>query len=86
MSTFLVVLIFEQKDGTSLVKLVLSRRKSGLLQYRLSVPVILGKYHAQIHSDLAESNGLRGFSRETDRTGPKDTETLTDGSGGAWRD
>jgi hypothetical protein len=25
-------------------------------------------------------------SRETDRTGPKDSETLTDGSGGAWRD
>jgi hypothetical protein len=29
-----------------------------------------------------KSNGLRGFSRETDRTGPKDTETLTVRSGG----
>jgi hypothetical protein len=28
-----------------------------------------------------ESNGLRGFSRETDRTGLKDTKTLTVGQG-----
>jgi hypothetical protein len=36
----LLELKIEQKDGTSLVKLVLSRRKSGLLTERLSVPVI----------------------------------------------
>jgi hypothetical protein len=36
----------------------------------------------------SESNGLRGFSRETDRTGPKDTETLTVGQGklGEYKD
>jgi hypothetical protein len=47
------VLKIEQKDGTSLVKLVLSRRKSGLQTERLSVPVILGEYGARIHSELA---------------------------------
>jgi hypothetical protein len=36
----LLELKFEQKDGTSLVKLLLSRRKSGLRLERLSVPVI----------------------------------------------
>jgi hypothetical protein len=36
----LLELKFEQKKGTSLVKLVLSRRKSGLRTERLSVPVI----------------------------------------------
>jgi hypothetical protein len=36
----LLELKFEQKDGTSLVKLVLSRRKSGLRTERLSIPVI----------------------------------------------
>jgi hypothetical protein len=43
------------KKGTSLVKLILSRRKSGLLQYRLSIPVLLGKYFAQIHLDRASN-------------------------------
>jgi hypothetical protein len=38
---------FEQKDGTSLVKLVLSSRKSGLRTERLSVPVILGEYRVR---------------------------------------
>jgi hypothetical protein len=49
----LLELKIEQKTGTSLAKLVLSRRKSGLQIERLSVPVILGEYRARIHSDLA---------------------------------
>jgi hypothetical protein len=40
----LLELKIEQKHGTSLVKLVLSRRKSGLRTEYLSVPVILGEY------------------------------------------
>jgi hypothetical protein len=47
------VLIFEQKDSTLLVKLVSSRRKSGLLQYRLSVPVIYLDNCAYNEGDLA---------------------------------
>jgi hypothetical protein len=49
----LLELKFEQKKGTSLVKPVLSRRKSGLRTERLSVPVIYFGYRAGIHSDLA---------------------------------
>jgi hypothetical protein len=41
----LLELKFEPKHGTSLVKLLLSRRKSGLQTERLFVPVILGEYH-----------------------------------------
>jgi hypothetical protein len=48
------VLKFEQKHGTSLVKLVLSFRKSGLRTESLPVPVILGEYRAWIHSEPAE--------------------------------
>jgi hypothetical protein len=43
------VLKIKQKDGTSLVKLVLSRRKSGFRTERLSVPVILGEYTAKVY-------------------------------------
>jgi hypothetical protein len=49
----LLELKIEQKKGTSLVKLVLSRRKSGLRTERLSVPVIYFGYRAGIHLDLA---------------------------------
>jgi hypothetical protein len=49
----LLELKIEQKQGTSLVKLVLSRRKSGVRTERLSVPVILGEYRARIHSEPA---------------------------------
>jgi hypothetical protein len=40
------------------------------------------RYEYRVYQKDRKSNGLRGFSRETDRTGPKDTETLTVGSGG----
>jgi hypothetical protein len=49
----LLELKIEQKNGTSLVKLVLLRRKSGLRTERLSVPVIYFGYRAWLHSDLA---------------------------------
>jgi hypothetical protein len=49
----LLELKIEQKNGTSLVKPVLSRRKSGLRTERLSVPVIYFGYRAGIHPDLA---------------------------------
>jgi hypothetical protein len=49
---------FEQKKGTSLVKLVLSRRKSRLRAERLSVPVIYFGYLAWFHSDLASISSL----------------------------
>jgi hypothetical protein len=42
----LLELNLEQKTGTLLVKLVLSRRKSGLRTERLSVPVIYFRYRA----------------------------------------
>jgi hypothetical protein len=42
----LLELKFEQKDGTSLLKLLLSRRKSGLQTEGLSVPVIYFRYRA----------------------------------------
>jgi hypothetical protein len=45
----------EQKKGTSLVKPLLLRRKSGLRTERLSVPVIYFRYRAEIHPDLATS-------------------------------
>jgi hypothetical protein len=50
----LLELKIEQKQGTSLVKLVLSSRKSGLRSERLSIPVILGEYCARIYSEPAE--------------------------------
>jgi hypothetical protein len=49
----LLELKIEQKQGTSLVKLILSCRKSGLQTERLSVPIILGEYRARIHSEPA---------------------------------
>jgi hypothetical protein len=55
----LLELKIEQKDGTSLVKLVLSRRKSGLRTERLSVPVIYFRYCAWFHSDLADNKTLQ---------------------------
>jgi hypothetical protein len=58
------VLKIEQKEGTSLVKLVLSRRKSGLQTERLSVPVILGEYRARIHSEPALRWLFRGSRHE----------------------
>jgi hypothetical protein len=48
----LLELKIEQKNGTPLVKLVLSRRKSGLQTERLSVHVIYFGYRAWFHSDL----------------------------------
>jgi hypothetical protein len=52
----LLELKIEQKDGTSLVKLVLSRRKSVSrlkIVQRLSVPVICIDISPWFHSDLA---------------------------------
>jgi hypothetical protein len=52
----LLELKFEQKHGTSLVKVVLLGRKSGLQTESLSVPVILGEYRVRIHSEPAISD------------------------------
>jgi hypothetical protein len=49
----LLDLKIEQKKGTSLVKPLLSRRKSGLQTERLSVPVIYFRYRAGIHPEIA---------------------------------
>jgi hypothetical protein len=49
----LLELKIEQKNGTSLVKLVLSRRKFGLRTERLSVPVIYFGHRVWFHLDLA---------------------------------
>jgi hypothetical protein len=59
----LLELKIEQKQGTSLVKLVLSRKKSGLRTEQLSVPVILGEYCVRIHSEPAISRCLGSFDR-----------------------
>jgi hypothetical protein len=61
----LLELKIEQKHGTSLDKLVLSRRKSGLRIERLSVPVIYFGYRDGIHSDLA-IRGSEGQEEEYD--------------------
>jgi hypothetical protein len=65
---------FEQKYGTSLVKLVLSRRKSRLPTERLSVPVILGEYCARIHSEHAIKTKPYG---KCIKLGGLDVETFT---------
>jgi hypothetical protein len=62
------VLIFEQKKGTSLVKLVLSRRKFGLRTERLSVPVILGEYCARIHSEPATTSTTTNNNKDNHKT------------------
>jgi hypothetical protein len=49
----LLKLKFEQKTDTSLAKLVLSRRKSGLRTERLSVPVIHFDIRTYNERDLA---------------------------------
>jgi hypothetical protein len=49
----LLELKIEQKNGTSLVKLVLSRRKSGLRTEHLSVPVIYFDIRPYNERDLA---------------------------------
>jgi hypothetical protein len=55
---------FEQKKGTSLVKPVLSRRKSGLQTERLSVPVIYFDITPWFERDLASIGSIRLAGRQ----------------------